>query len=113
MHHHPFELGDTNSLYMACGFMFLVPVIQFGPQAFTLCLQMPHILSLMTSLIVEPVVLFTYSLAQTPQSMCTTRSISQALVEIHECSRTLQYVQGVLGVVFVIELFCKFDTKLC
>ena len=60
--------------------------------------------------LVEPVVLFPYSLAQTPQSMCTTPSVYQALVEVHEGSITLKYMQYVLGVELAIEFLFQFET---
>jgi hypothetical protein len=72
---------------------------------------MPHILSFMTRLIVEPTVLFTYKWAYTPQSMCKTIPVSQAPVEVHQGNSTMQYMQCVLCVIPVIEFPCKFDTK--
>ena len=32
------NFGDTQSMYLTCGLMFLVPVFQFAPQTFTHCL---------------------------------------------------------------------------
>jgi len=42
--------------------------------------------------------------------MCTTPSVYQALVEVHEGSITLKYMQYVLGVELAIEFLFQFET---
>ena len=43
--------------------------------------------------------------------MCTTLPVSQALVEVHQGSITVKYMQYVLGVVLLIEFLCQLNTK--